>query len=299
MQFSIIIPCYNVAAFLHECLESVLTQSFMDWEAVCVDDGSTDDTGHILDEYAAKDARIRVVHQENGGLSVARNTGLRHATGEYLLFLDSDDVLTPGALDILHQQIATYQPDVLTFNAELWYAEENRRERHYYSRDQHATHASGSDYLIHFVQQHHWGPAAACFYSMKRSLIVDNELWFQPGLLHEDELWVPTMLLHTQGRVVEIPQTLYLYRMRSGSIMHSESEKAYRDMLYIGARLEEELKSYPLPKAIKHYIVLNNVRHGLLGLKVLGVKIPSDDLKLAWRCATWKQRVKLIIHLLK
>ena len=309
MTFSLIIPAYNVAPYIKECLDSVLSQSYQDWEAICVDDGSTDETGEICEKFAEQvrgerlevsgRARIKVIHQPNGGLSVARNTGVHHATGDYLLFLDSDDVLTSDALAMLKEQIDKYQPDVITFNAELWYAQEGRRQTHYYNRETNTVHTSGRDYLVSFVQKHHWGPAAACFYCVKRSVVMDNKLWFQPHLLHEDELWVPMMLLHSNQTVVEEAKTLYLYRMRSGSIMHMENEKACMDKLYIGATLEEELSKYALPTAIKRYIVLNNVRHGLYGLKVLGRKLPMPDLLRAFRNANWKQKIRILWQLVR
>ena len=87
---SIIIPVYNVAPYLRECLDSVLAQTFADWEAICVDDGSTDGSSAMLDEYAAKDKRFRVIHQPNAGVSAARNRALNEATGELLCFLDAD-----------------------------------------------------------------------------------------------------------------------------------------------------------------------------------------------------------------
>lgn len=98
--FSIIIPVYNVAPYLRECLDSVLAQTFTDWEAICVDDGSTDGSGAILDEYAAKDKRFRVIHQKNAGVSVARNVALDSIRGEWFLFLDGDDLLRNDALEI-------------------------------------------------------------------------------------------------------------------------------------------------------------------------------------------------------
>lgn len=97
--FSIIIPVYNVAPYLRECLDSVLTQTFTDWEAICVDDGSTDDSGEILDEYAARDQRFRVFHQRNAGVSVARNKALDEARGEWIWFVDSDDRIKPYAME--------------------------------------------------------------------------------------------------------------------------------------------------------------------------------------------------------
>ena len=98
MKFSIIIPCYKVERYIRECLNSVLVQSVSDWEAICVDDGSPDNTGIILDEYALYDSRIKVIHQENGGLSAARNAALKIAQGEWLYYLDSDDLMPPNVM---------------------------------------------------------------------------------------------------------------------------------------------------------------------------------------------------------
>lgn len=96
IAFSIVIPIYNVVPYLRECLDSVLAQTFTDWEAICVDDGSTDGSGSILDEYAVCDRRFRVIHQTNAGVSVARNVGMLNAVGGYITFLDGDDVYDPG-----------------------------------------------------------------------------------------------------------------------------------------------------------------------------------------------------------
>lgn len=100
-KFSIIIPVYNVASYLHECLDSVLAQTYTSWEAICVDDGSTDGSGAILDEYAARDSRLRVIHKENGGVASARNLGIDKSTGEWLWFVDADDAIHPKALELI------------------------------------------------------------------------------------------------------------------------------------------------------------------------------------------------------
>ena len=94
---SVIVPVYNVAAYLPECLDSILSQDYDKLEVILIDDGSTDDSGTICDDYARRDSRIRVIHQKNGGAAAAKNAGLRAATGEYLSFADSDDFLEPGA----------------------------------------------------------------------------------------------------------------------------------------------------------------------------------------------------------
>lgn len=116
MTFSIIIPVYNVEKYLRACLDSVLAQTVGDWEAICVDDGSTDGSGAILDEYAAKDNRFKVFHQKNGGEGAARNAALEVATAEWLVYLDSDDLLAPWTIETC-RDLANRNPrvDLLRF----------------------------------------------------------------------------------------------------------------------------------------------------------------------------------------
>ncbi|ATL28157.1 bifunctional glycosyltransferase/CDP-glycerol:glycerophosphate glycerophosphotransferase [Streptomyces formicae] len=117
-RFSVIVPVYKVQAYLHECLESVLAQSFTDLELIAVDDCSPDASGALIDEFAALDPRVKAVHlKENVGLGMARNAGMERATGEYLIFLDSDDTLTPGALHAISDRLKqTDEPDVLVYD---------------------------------------------------------------------------------------------------------------------------------------------------------------------------------------
>ena len=103
--FSIVIPVYNVAPYLRECLDSILAQTFKEWEAICVDDGSTDCSGTILDEYSAKDSRFRVIHQLNVGVSIARNRALHEVRGSWIGFVDSDDIVAPKWLAEVHNLI--------------------------------------------------------------------------------------------------------------------------------------------------------------------------------------------------
>lgn len=111
-EISVIIPVYRVEAYLRRCLESVFAQTCTDYEVILVDDGSPDNCGAICDEYAQKDSRVHVIHQENGGLSAARNTGIDAAKGEYLFFMDSDDAIHPQTLEILHELLKAHRADV-------------------------------------------------------------------------------------------------------------------------------------------------------------------------------------------
>lgn len=110
-MISIIIPVYNAESALEHCLQSVLKQTYSDWECILIDDGSSDSSGHICDSYASYDSRFRVIHKQNGGVSVARNTGLGAIRGEWITFSDSDDELTPNALADFDEAIKKY-PDV-------------------------------------------------------------------------------------------------------------------------------------------------------------------------------------------
>lgn len=101
-MISIIVPIYNVLAFLRKSLDSVIAQDYMEWECILVDDGSSDGCAAVCDEYAAKDARFRVIHKPNGGLSDARNAGMQEAKGEWIYFIDSDDWMHPESLQQLH-----------------------------------------------------------------------------------------------------------------------------------------------------------------------------------------------------
>lgn len=121
MTFSIIIPVYNVASYLRVCLDSVLAQSYKDWEVICIDDGSNDGSGRILDEYGVSDSRIRVFHIQNGGVSQARNFGLKKAQGEYVGFIDGDDAVAQDWLKIAHSVIRDYsRPDLVRMNLNKW-----------------------------------------------------------------------------------------------------------------------------------------------------------------------------------
>jgi len=120
VKVSIIIPAYNVAGYIEPCLDSVLAQTFTDFEVVVVNDGSSDSTGDILDEYASRDARIKVIHKQNGGVSAARNDGIKAAQGEYFLFFDGDDFAEPYTIAELVQAMQEQRCDVLLYGYHRW-----------------------------------------------------------------------------------------------------------------------------------------------------------------------------------
>ena len=123
-KISIIVPVYKVEQYLRRCLDSIVNQTFTDWECILVDDGSPDNSGRICDEYAEKDERFRVFHQENQGVSAARNRGLDNMNGKYCMFVDSDDTITENALTIINDAINKHTTDLYIFQT-VYHSKDN------------------------------------------------------------------------------------------------------------------------------------------------------------------------------
>ena len=231
--FSIVIPVYNVEPYLKECLDSVLAQTCSNFEAVCVNDGSTDGSLAILEDYAASDSRIRIITQPNGGLSAARNTGMDSATGDYLLFLDSDDWIEPNALEIINNALpTTHYPlptfDLLCFGG--WCGDDEESPSP-------ATYPTGWEYYNHCSLERHPFPfVCVVLRCYRRAFLNAQRLRFREGILHEDNHFTPRVCL-TASHVRVIPDALYHYRVRPGSIMTTRSLRSRQDILRIANEL--------------------------------------------------------------
>lgn len=228
---SIIMPAYNADRYLDEAISSVLSQSDSDWELLIVDDGSSDATGDIIDRYAAEDARIRVWHQENAGMSVARNVALDNARGDLLAFIDADDVMHPDFLKIMKEGMAQSGTKMVIGAAE-WFDGESKLENIYHLPDGKLStvdsHAAVEDALYQRKYDNAvWGKLYA------RQLWGD--LRFQPGIGYEDldlfyRLWLPAQKIG----VVDV--ALYGYRQHEESYMHTFSMRR-TDSLDVADRL--------------------------------------------------------------
>lgn len=127
MLFSVLMPVYNTSKYLRQSIDSLLLQDFKDWELIIVDDGSTDESGKICDEYAQKHDNITVIHKENGGLFSARKAAIKSAKGEYSLFVDSDDFVKDNYFEKIRSAIDLYKPDVLLFNYSAYFSNEDKK----------------------------------------------------------------------------------------------------------------------------------------------------------------------------
>lgn len=221
-KFSIVIPVYNVAPYLRECLDSVLAQTFTDWEAICVDDGSTDESGAILDEYAMIDSRLRVAHQSNAGVSVARNMALDCAFGEWIVFLDADDKLKSTYLNRIF--VATTKwPDACCVRTGWTRCFDGKSEPIIQDDIAACKLQLGVSSIEAF-----WLLISNCGYPfvncIKRSAL--GSVRFSPGVrFREDALY--SFGLATKGlSLVVVPECGYMYRERSDGAMRSPRKRS-------------------------------------------------------------------------
>lgn len=221
-KISIIIPIFNVENYLLDCINSILDQSYDNYEMICIDDGSTDNSGKIIDEIERKDERIKVIHKENGGQSSARNVGLRAALGKHIMFLDSDDMLVDGALGILDEAIGKYDVDIIGYEtAPLIYDEGmtvDPQKNKYYSVDgNYMGIKSGKEYFTEMIEGKDFVESAGLF-MFKKTWLDKNDMWFAEGRIYEDADFIFRSHMLCK-KMIHIPEKLYIYRVRKGSTM--------------------------------------------------------------------------------
>ncbi len=222
---SIVVPVYNVEMYLGRCIDSILAQTYQNIEIIPVDDGATDRSGQICDEYAMKDARIRVIHKKNGGLSSARNAGIDVASGEYLCFIDSDDVLDQAAIEKLYNAMVTHAADVAVCRFFDLNEEGYRIVKEEADSGGEPFVLSGTECMeYNYSAPDAWFVVTATNKLYRREIFSD--LRFEHGKIHEDEFAFHKVMLQCE-RVVILPDALYGYRKNSGGIMANRSVKSY------------------------------------------------------------------------
>ncbi|MBR3755233.1 MAG: glycosyltransferase family 2 protein [Clostridia bacterium] len=224
---SIIVPVYNVEKYIHECVDSIINQTYKNIEIILVDDGSPDNCGKICDDYAKKDSRIKVIHKENGGLSDARNAGVALSTSEWISFVDSDDIIHPQTIELMFFALMKEKTDIATsqmvnfedghipetFHAEL-------------SRD-YILNEVTEEFLMEVFEDSRYH--SAC------NKIINKKFLFQfpfaLGRYHEDSPVISKMLYLSQ-RIVTVPYEMYFYRNNQSSITRSTFSLKKLDLLW-------------------------------------------------------------------
>ena len=228
-KISIVIPMYNVEKYIGDCLESILHQSFTDYEIIVVDDGSTDGSAEITGSILREVVPHRFIKQPNAGLSAARNTGLKAANGEYVFFLDSDDWLEKDALERLVKHI--HGEDLICFSGRKWYQDTQMYE--VADELQSVTYPTGWEYYNENALQSRRFPFVCVVLRLyRRKFLMEKKLYFTEGIYHEDNMFTPYVCLYAQATKV-VNESLYVYRIRGGSITTQPKLKNIQDKLWI------------------------------------------------------------------
>lgn len=234
---SIVIPVYNVEKYIRESLESIIGSSDDNIEVIVVNDGSTDCSLEICKEYEQRYGYINVISQENKGLSEARNTGIRNANGEYILFLDSDDFIKEGTLVDIINRIKNDNKDFYLGRA-FQYFEDNNSLMLCQIDYNTINYRNPNQYFIDLHKINHFW-FAAWIVVINRKFLIDNDLFFKAGIYHEDELWVPSVFIKAKNMGF-LNFGFYCYRMeREGSIVASPKIKREFDKLIVADELDK------------------------------------------------------------
>ena len=295
MVLSIVIPVYNVEEYLHRCIDSILRDSMnVEYEIILVDDGSTDRSGEICDEYAAKYNFITAFHKENGGLSDARNVGIMKANGKYVIFIDSDDYVEIGSIGKIAIEISPIECDVYCTN---YRKIEGEREllKSYKQTNETMT---GIDFLKYQMNNHSMqSTVVQNIYSL--DFLKSNDLFFKKGIYHEDEQWTPRVFLTAQ-KVKMIDCMYYVYEEREGSIMKQKDfTKHILDLIstvkeilnYSKDKVDNELFSLIKDSLVNKYLSLYSYGNFGYGTKEIVLKPKFLHGNLVFR----KTKVKLFI----
>lgn len=279
MFFSLIIPVYNVEKYLHQCIDSVINQNIGNLEIILVDDGSTDESKFICDQYAANYEFIKVIHKENGGLSSARNAGINAATGEYLIFMDSDDWWNEN-IDVGDALSTVYENnhiDMFLFTSLDYFESNGLYKRKEHNNLSQLDFSSNKNYYKSLIENGNY-EVSACTKVLNKKFIKENNLYFKERIKGEDNEWT-IRLLRKLNSVKLINSPIYICRMnREGSITSTIKKENVIDLLNI---IKSSIDFYATPTNAQDYRNEEFCFCAYLWFVALGLtgRVPSADKK--------------------
>ena len=257
VKVSVIVPVYNVKKYLPKCLDSIINQTLKDIEIICVNDGSTDGSDKVLEEYAQKDARIKIVNRPNGGLSAARNTGMPYATGKYIGFVDSDDYIEPTMYEWMYGNAEWYQSQMvicavhkiddstgIVFDDDPYYT------LGYFPKDLNNrtfTHFDTKDFFQDFCVMA-WNKLYL------RSFLEEKKAKFPDGYIFEDGPFF-TDIYFDMDRVTIVRDFLYYYRVNRANSIVCKGDKNFADIFYVVTKMLNNMRKTPYFDDIKMYFL--------------------------------------------
>lgn len=259
--FSLIVPIYNVEAYLPKCIDSVLAQTCQDYELLLVDDGSPDHSGKICDNYAANHPdKIRVIHQANGGAGAARNHGISVSTGEYILFLDGDDYLSANLLSELKKAMAKTTADLYLFGAIVEKDGKEVGQLHELIPCSRLCRAKDNSDLF-------FGVMAPWNRAYKRSLFTDHQIEFATKVWYED-IRVVTKIHAVAASAIRLPGAYYHYLQREGSAMNNKNIERNVEILYAFDDIRQWFGEHGYNTVYKHELTFLAIQHLLIAATV-------------------------------
>ncbi len=254
MFLSVIVPVYNVEKYLAKCIDSIIGQNFESFEILLINDGSTDSSQFICEQYSSKDSRIKIINQENQGLSEARNTGIYHAKGTYLWFVDGDDWIAENAVNTLYEVSKTLDYDLISFSFTEYFEDLGTFSDPRNVQEIHAK--TGVD----FIKQSKFFFTSACVNIYRNEFLKINRFSFKKNQIHEDDYFNLSCFGKVKN-VVKIPLSLYFYRRRVNS-------------------LTTDLSATAIEKRILSYVSLINLCGVIEDLDSFFLKSKSDEYKI-------------------
>lgn len=240
IKVSVVIPVYNVEKYLEKCLDSIINQTLKEIEIICINDGSSDGSLNILKEYQQKDSRIKVIDKANEGVSIARNTGINVAVGDYISFIDSDDWIASNFLECLYNASNKYNSDIACSSI-IRVSKGKKRNKLIYKKEEFTTDKDEKNELTKVpIYSYIWNKI------YKREKLVQHKLEFPVGRVYEDVIWSIKAVYYLDG-VVTVPESIYYYRKNPTSIMSTKSEKNVADY----AVSEKEMLEFSNEKNLK------------------------------------------------
>ena len=293
MMVSVIVPIYKIPEYLSCCIDSILAQTYPDFELILVDDGSPDDCGRICDDYAKRDNRIKVVHKVNGGLTSARNAGLEVAKGEWIMHVDGDDWIEPDMIESLIEAAQITGADMVIGDFVKYGPSAGYNKLPTWSSDKKK---SMTNYIA-YVMTTIWGSIA------KRSLYADHSLKSPDGISYCEDFHLIVRLCHFANKIVNVHRPFYHYRYRPTSIMSNMNGKTEADEQWVyqdTIRFFKEQGVYEDYRKVMSWRVLKSAQELLLdpaGHKRF-MELFNDGREFIFSCPFVNRKIKMLAWML-
>lgn len=250
-KFSIIIPCYNIEKYISKTLKNVLAQTFQNFEIILINDGSEDNTGKILDSYSNKDNRIRVIHKENEGVSEARNVGIKNAKGEYIYFLDGDDLIENTFLERANEVLKNNKIEIFSFGFNMIF--ENGKIKRKYSSEKYDNKIIRSKKFLSLFFNKKVGQNM-CSFIVKKD-IIENKIFFTKGLERGEDLEFQINMLLKDVNLFYDKTPFFKYVSRYGSVVQSKVKLNILNFLEVLEKFRKEIEDEKLKKDLEYFFI--------------------------------------------